>query len=327
MPVTASQVLLAGAIDLAIGDPRWLPHPVRIIGRAISGCERGLRKACSTPSGERLAGVILVLIIVLPVYVLAAYVSNQLNRSAELGYLFSTVLIATTIAAHELIFSVKRVVDVSAVNVEAGRQAVSMIVGRDTKDLDERGVLRAAIETLAENLSDGVVAPLFYLAIGGLPFAFAYKAINTLDSMVGYKNDRYRYFGWASARLDDAVNYVPARITGVLIIAAFFLYAVVKRTGEVFPATRRAFSIMLRDGRNHPSPNSGVPEAAMAGALAIQLGGPSVYGGFLVEKPTIGDAETVDYRSAARIALQLATTTSIAAIALTSGAAALRSLW
>jgi len=154
-------------------------------------------------------------------------------------------------------------------------------VGRDTENLNEKGVLKATMETLAENLSDGIIAPLFFLALGGLPLAMAYKAINTLDSMVGYRNERYLEFGRASARCDDLANFIPARITGLLMVAAAPLFAL---------SAKNAWRIMGRDGRNHSSPNSGMPEAAVAGALGVRLGGTNLYGGKPVEKPTIGDA-------------------------------------
>jgi adenosylcobinamide-phosphate synthase len=151
------------------------------------------------------------------------------------------------------------------------------------------------IETVSENLSDGVIAPLFYLAIGGLPLAIAYKAINTLDSMVGYKNEKYLSFGWAAARLDDVANFIPARLTGILIVLASFCYFLVRSPGGAFSTARDSFRVMRRDGRNHTSPNSGIPEAAMAGCLGVRLGGPSTYGGVLVQKPFIGDDRTGDY--------------------------------
>lgn len=330
--VSATQVLLAGALDLLIGDPRWLPHPVRLIGRAISACEGFLRKFCSTPGAERGAGALLVIAIVVPVYLLAALLVDLLDGlehpgAAVIGSMFIVFLIATTIAARELIHSVKRVVaSIGDGELESARRAVSMIVGRDTKSLDENGVLRAAIETLAENLSDGVVAPLLYLSAGGLPLALAYKAVNTLDSMVGYKNDRYRYFGWAAARLDDLANYVPARITGMLIVVSLYLYTLAQRTGSAAEETKKAFSVMLRDGRNHTSPNSGVPEAAMAGALRIQLGGPSMYGGVVYEKPFIGDRGPDDYLMASRKALVLAFITAVIALMMSAGISDLRGL-
>lgn len=327
---TAAQVLLAGALDLVIGDPRWLPHPVRIIGKAISACEGFLRRICSTHAAQRMAGTLLVAVIVLPVYLLAASLTDLLGSASHpgavvLGSVILVYLMATTIATRELILSVQRVIaSVEQGDLESGRRLVGMIVGRDTKDLNGQGVLKAAIESLAENLSDGVVAPLFYLTIGGLPLALVYKAINTLDSMVGYRNERYRYFGWAAARLDDAANYLPARITGLLIVAAVFLFSLATGMTAAVRESQRSFAVMLRDGRKHPSPNSGVPEAAMAGAVHIRLGGPSIYGGIVVEKPVIGNETAVEYLAASRTALRLAGISSVMAIALAAGAVAMR---
>ena len=194
-----------------------------------------------------------------------------------------------------------------------------MIVGRDTDDLGEEAVLRACIETVAENLSDGFVAPLFYLAIGGLPLAIGYKAVNTLDSMVGYKNQRYLKFGWAAARLDDIANYIPARITGFSIAAGALVYFLIlppskARFSHATTAARKALAMMLRDGRNHTSPNSGVPEAAMAGALGVRLGGPATYEGSMVVKPYIGDTVSEDLASAADAAGPIAAAASVLAV-------------
>jgi len=292
------ELILAFILDLAIGDPRWLPHPVRIIGKAITHMENFLRSFFAG-SGERAGGIILVLLIVLPSALVAFFVSELLRRPAS-GLLFVIsnalliYLIGTTIALRELVSSAKLVIDlVKAGMLDDARRQLSMIVGRDTADLSEDGMLRATIETLAENLSDGVIAPVFYLSIGGLPFAMAYKAINTLDSMVGYKNDRYIRFGWAAARLDDIANYIPARITGVFIALASFILLRSLHSGN------GSLKIMFRDGKNHSSPNSGVPEAAMAGALGVRLGGPSMYGGVIVAKPYIGDIRNEDYLTAA----------------------------
>jgi adenosylcobinamide-phosphate synthase len=177
-------------------------------------------------------------------------------------------------------------------------------------------VLRAAIETVSENLSDGVIAPVFYLVIGGLPLAIAYKAINTLDSMVGYRNEKYLSFGWAAAKLDDAANFIPARLTGIFIVLASFCYYLLRKPGNALSAARASFRVMKRDGRNHTSPNSGIPEAAMAGCLGVRLGGPSTYGGILVQKPFIGDDRTGDYGSASEQAIGIVLLAScIAALA------------
>jgi adenosylcobinamide-phosphate synthase len=166
-------------------------------------------------------------------------------------------------------------------NLKGARIRLSHLVGRDTDTLEEKGLLKATIESLAENASDGIIAPLFYFAIGGLPLAITYKAINTMDSMVGYKNDKYKNFGWAAAKLDDIANYIPARITGMLISISAAIVS-----PSLFTCSLKT---MFRDGRKHPSPNSGMPEAAMAGALGVRLGGPSSYRGLVVEKPYIGE--------------------------------------
>jgi adenosylcobinamide-phosphate synthase len=286
-------------LDLLLGDPRWLPHPVRVIGTAISKLEIVMRKYLTTPAAEKLGGVMLVALIVLPVFSITFAINTLIYRSlgssfsgplAFIGAVLLIYLTFTTIAARGLISAGSVVIRLVRKNdIGSARKSLAMIVGRDTERLSGKEILKATIETLAENLSDGVVAPLFYLVLGGLPLAMTYKAINTLDSMVGYKNDRYRNFGWAAARLDDAANYVPARITGLLIVISSALF-----TGSVKTAVR-SFRIMIRDGKNHSSPNSGVPEAAMAGALGIRLGGPSTYGGILVEKPYIGQDIEADY--------------------------------
>lgn len=291
-----SEMLLAFLVDLTIGDPRWLPHPVRLIGKAISRSEMFLRMRFSAPSGERMAGLLLVIIIALPSFFITLLIDREISGFEDgviklIGKLVVVYLISTTIALRELIGSAKAVIEsVKEGSVVAARRKLSMIVGRDTEDLSDGQVITAVIETLAENLSDGVIAPIFYLLLGGLPLAIAYKAVNTLDSMVGYKNDRYINFGWAAARLDDFVNYVPARITGILIVFSIFFLALFRKENNSLSAGR-AFLIMRRDGRNHTSPNSGIPEAAMAGGLGIRVGGPSTYGGVLIEKPFIGEGE------------------------------------
>lgn len=290
-------LLAASCLDAAIGDPRWLPHPVRIIGRAIEVLEALLRRVCRGPGAERAGGVVLALLIVVPVFLLTALLQEGLLRFASrhgvaalLAGVLTVYLTATTLAARELTGAARQVIDaLLSGDIDSARRRLGMIVGRDTAQLPEKGILKATIETLAENVSDGVIGPLFYLAIGGLPLAMTYKAINTLDSMVGYKNERYRYMGWASARLDDAANFVPARITGLLIVAAAFLMSLRARLLPSPWSAGRSFFIMRRDGRKHPSPNSGIPEAAYAGALGVTLGGPSSYGGLVVDKPCIGE--------------------------------------
>lgn len=280
-------MMLAYPLDLVIGDPVWLPHPVRMMGKTILKVETLLRRYAKTPFAQKLAGIVLVIIIVLPAFIITALITGMVyhlhHRSLIImGNIILVCLVSTTIAVKELINEGKMVIKaVKDGKLETARSRLSRLVGRDTCTLSREKVLRATMETLSENLSDGIIAPMFYLAIGGLPFAMGYKAINTLDSMVGYKNERYMHFGFASARLDDIANYIPARITGTLIIiTSMILYG--------WSTAVNAFHTMFRDGRKHPSPNAGIPEAAMAGALGVMLGGPSLYNGIPVEKPFIG---------------------------------------
>lgn len=311
-------LIIAFVLDSVIGDPRWLPHPVRLFGLAIELFENILRRFFKTPSAEKIGGVILLLLIILPVFSISyLIVDTARSLSGGIVIFISTVfliyLTSSTIAVKELITSARIVIDaVQAGRLDYAREKLSMIVGRDTQKLSEDDVLKATIETLSENLSDGVVAPLFYLVIGGLPFALTYKAINTLDSMVGYRNQRYINFGWASARLDDYVNYIPARLTGLFIVIST---AIVLRS---FNIARIAFQIMLRDGGNHLSPNSGVPEAAIAGGIGVRLGGPATYGGVLIKKPYIGEARHKNYLAASKVALSIVWYSSVISIAISA---------
>lgn len=267
-------------LDLALGDPRALPHPVVGIGEIISALERALRRMIPN---ARLAGIFLLIATVVTCYALAAsliYAAYLLAPAA--GFIVSLYLAWVSLAARSLhLESAKVVKALEAGDLGAARLALSYIVGRETAELDEPEVIRGAVETVAENTGDGVIAPLFYLMLGGPALAIAYKAVNTLDSMVGYKNERYLDFGWASARFDDLANYIPARLTGVLMVLAAPLCGL---------SGGGAWRILRRDGRNHSSPNSGFPEAAAAGALGVRLGGANRYFGKIVEKPTIGDA-------------------------------------
>ncbi|MBC8414584.1 MAG: cobalamin biosynthesis protein CobD [Nitrospira sp.] len=295
--MTEAMVLtLAYIIDLIIGDPRQLPHPVRLIGLAIEKIEVFLNTSgpagkAVDPGRQKWSGLALVVIIAGAVFLISLLVTQILmnpHLPAAASYFAGAIflyLVASTIATRELLSAARGVIQsVSQDNITQARERLSMIVGRDTGKLDKKEILRATIETLAENISDGIVAPMFYFALGGFPLAMAYKAVNTLDSMVGYKNEKYIYYGRASAKLDDFLNYIPARLTGGLIVAAAFVMGSFSNISG-----RDAFAIMKRDGRNHSSPNSGIPEAAMAGALGIMLGGPSVYGGVVIEKPFIGE--------------------------------------
>lgn len=307
-------VLMAFLLDGMIGDPMWLPHPVRIIGTAINKSELWIRKRVRSPHGQKMGGIVLAVIIVLSSVLFTCFLLSVLQRfTAPGGTILAGCIViyltSTTIALKELSGSARNVVRaVQNKNLVQARFELSMIVGRDTAMLDEHQILRADMETLSENLSDGVLAPLLYLVLGGLPCAMAYKAINTLDSMVGHKNEKYLYLGWASARLDDLLNYIPARLTGLFIVFASGL--VTRSVSD----TVRALKTMIRDGRKHPSPNSGVPESAMAGAVGIRMGGPSSYGGIIVEKPFLGSDMQTDYKAAAEQALSIAEIASLFAL-------------
>jgi adenosylcobinamide-phosphate synthase len=306
-------------LDLAIGDPPWLPHPVQVIGKAVSGLEAGLRRVFGERH-EAAAGVCLVCIIVPAAWAVAfglgrLLLSFSTRPLSVIGVCLFVYLVSTTLALRSLIASARLVI--TAVRQERmadARRRLAMIVGRDTEALEEEAVLRATVETLAENLSDGFVAPLLYLVVGGLPLAMAYKAVNTLDSMVGYKNARYISFGRAAARLDDAANFIPARIAGLAVAVAAFFYFLPGGPKRASSAARASLAVMRRDGRKHSSPNAGVPEAAMAGALGLRLGGPSLYGGALVEKPHIGDEQGADYLRSADAAVCLVVTAASLAV-------------
>lgn len=297
-----SLLILAFTLDLCIGDPRWLPHPVRGIGWVIAKIEVFLRYSIKGIGHriqhgekiEKIAGVFLVVIVACLTYSLFYIVSSLLSTShsslpaSYISFLLMVYLVSTTLCTKELIGAANSVIAaLKNRDIKVAKENLHHIVGRDTESLDEKGILKATIESLSENASDGIIAPLFYFAIGGLPLAMTYKAINTMDSMIGYKNDRYRHFGSAAARLDDIANYIPARITGIIIAISSAI--VFRSPFKVY----RSMQILLSDGRKHPSPNSGVPEAAMAGALGIRLGGPSTYGGMVVDKPYIGKDESI----------------------------------
>ena len=278
-------LLLGFLLDLLLGDPRWLPHPIRAIGTLIAGLEKVLRKIFPKNRSGQLAGgvalVILVLVLSGGFTLLVLWLCGKVGL--WLRFLAETILCFQLLATRSLKGeSMKVYKALKAGDLEGARYAVSMIVGRDTQCLDEAGVARAAVETVAENASDGVIAPLIFLAIGGAPLGMVYKAVNTMDSMVGYKNDQYLWFGRCAAKLDDVVNFIPARLAGLLMcLGAGF-------SGFDAP---NALRIFRRDRKNHKSPNSAHTEAAAAGALHIQLGGSNYYFGKLVEKPTIGDAD------------------------------------
>lgn len=273
------QILIAILLDQLLGDPRWLPHPVRIIGAACTGCER-LTRAVLPPFAAGICSVALIL--GLTGAATWGMLAGATLLHPWLGSLVSILLLYTTIAPRDLVrHSTEVYTPLAAGDLPEARRRVAMIVGRDTAALGEAGVARATVESVAESMVDGVTAPLFFAVLGGPMGAMLYKAINTMDSMFGYKNERYRAFGWAAARLDDLANFIPARISSLMIPAAAFLLRL---------DAKGSFSILLRDRRKHASPNSGHTEAAVAGALGVQLGGPSPYFGRMVEKPTLGKA-------------------------------------
>ena len=278
--MTVWAVLGGFVLDALFGDPAWLPHPVVYMGKAISKLETFLRpRLPKTPQGELLGGAIV------------AFCHPLLGLAGQMFWC------GQALAARGLVQESTNVYkELKKPDLPGARKAVSRIVGRDTAELTAEGVTKAAVETVAENASDGVIAPLLYMLIGGAPLALTYKAINTMDSMLGYKNEKYLYFGRVPAKLDDVANYIPSRLAGLLWVAAAAL------TGN---SARGAWKIWRRDRRRHASPNSAQTESACAGALNVQLAGPAYYFGEYYKKPTIGDAvrpiEPEDIRRANRM--------------------------
>lgn len=276
-------LVIGFVLDLMLGDPGWLYHPVRLMGHLITGAQRIIRRCFfKTPGGERAGGAALVLVVLgagtaVPAWILWA----SYRWNFWLGIVIESFMCYQILAVKSLKTESDKVFQaLEEGDLEAARKSVSMIVGRDTRNLTEEGVIKAAVETVAENTSDGVTAPMFYMALGGAVLGFAYKAVNTMDSMVGYKNERYRYFGTAAARLDDVVNYLPARLSaGCMILGSALTRMDVKNACRVY----------LRDRKKHKSPNAAQTESVMAGALGVELAGDAWYFGTLYQKPTIGD--------------------------------------
>lgn len=259
-----------------------MPHPVVLMGKCIEFLESILRPIARNPQSQLVAGALLTVTLVGVSWGLTYYI---LQWAFLINFWFSSILsvwlIFTTLAARGLAQAAWEIYQLlQKGDLPQARQKVGWIVGRDTDTLDAGEIARATVETVAENIVDGIVAPLFYALVGGAPLAVAYRAVNTLDSMLGYKNERYLYFGRASARLDDLANYLPARITGLILLAAVFLLRM---------DSRRAYKTMLRDSSSHPSPNSGIPESVVAGALGIRLGGLNQYHGRQSFRPYMGD--------------------------------------
>ncbi len=302
--MTVLEISAAYVADLFFGDPPGYPHPVKLIGRTIAFLEKKLLQWALTPWSQRASGVILAATIVSG----AGILTWAVIRIADLVHpIFSSIvsifLAYTTLATRSLYDESGKVIRAfEQDDLTLARNQIGFLVGRETNHLDEKEICRALIETVSENTSDGIVAPLFYLIIGGPALAMAYKALNTLDSMVGYRNDRYRYLGWASARGDDVANFIPSRLTALLFVFSSF---VVRKNW------RGAWRAAWRDGSKNPSPNSGYPEAAMAGALGVQLGGKNFYFGSVEEKPLIGEPERPIDRKAARESLLLMIATSL----------------
>lgn len=278
-------------LDLLIGDPHFIPHPVRLIGSLISSLDKRLNCDAGYNSSEKKLnlikykrGMLLAFTVIFATFAMSVIIivaAYSINLYA--GVIAEAVMTWQILATKCLRVESMRVYDALKTDgVDAGRRAVSMIVGRDTSVLDAAGVTRAAVETIAENTSDGVIAPMLYTAIGGPVLGFVYKAVNTMDSMLGYKNDKYMYFGRFAARLDDVANFIPARISAYLMIAAAFI------GGRQFDG-KNAYRIFKRDRFNHASPNSAQTESVCAGALRVQLAGDAVYFGKLVKKKYIGD--------------------------------------
>lgn len=273
MWLTVAPLLVGWILDLLLGDPLWLPHPVVLIGKTIALLERRFNRG----THRRLAGAFVAVGLVCATFFLTWWLLRLLSFSIWLKMAVEALLVFYCLAGTTLVREVKGVFLAAEKSLEAGRRQVSRIVGRDTMSLTAHEVKIAALETGAENLSDGVVAPLFWYALLGVPGMLAYKVINTLDSMIGYRNERYREFGTVAARMDDAANFLPARITAFLMVLS---------AGRL-----RLWGFVRRYGRKHLSPNSGWPEAALAGILGCRFGGPHNYFGELVEKPFIGETE------------------------------------
>ncbi len=274
--------IMAFILDSIFGDPRWLLHPVILIGRFISFLEKRWLREKDTDDVKLIQGRVLTIVVIVVTFDLTlALILFSYKLHVIVGIIIESILGATCLAAKDLKKESMKVY-YSIDDIDKARHAVSMIVGRDTESLSKEGVIKAAVETVAESTSDGVIAPMLYLAVGGPALAYLYKAANTMDSMIGYKNDKYLYFGRCAAKLDDILNFIPARISGILMVAATIFDKKNFDTGN-------AWKVFKRDRLKHKSPNSAHTEAAAAGALNIQLAGPASYFGKIVDKDYLGD--------------------------------------
>lgn len=296
-------------LDLLVGDPRGIPHPVVVIGRVIGTLETLVRKWASSPGALKLGGAVLVFLVVAGTYLVTwGIIALAYRLHTYLGIAVSVVIMSQTLAVNSLYRHALAVLrPLKTGNLPLARQALAMIVGRDTENLDESQLVRGVVETVSENTVDGITAPLFYGFLGGPALAMAYKAVNTLDSMVGYKNERYLHLGWAGARLDDIANYIPARLTGLLYL-------------PLAPFTvggfARVIRTMWRDAPRHPSPNSGIPESAVAGSLGVQLGGLNYYGGRPSQRAVMGEPVNILEKGHIRQSLHLMFLVSLEALLL-----------
>jgi len=272
-------LLIAIFLDVLIGDPYSLPHPIKLMGKMI-GCEERLaRKIAKSDNGLKVLGGLIVVVNILLAFFVPYYILRLLQGNSLFYHVVNTYFLYTCIAAGCLHREAMKVYAALAKWLEEARYRVSFIVGRDTAHLNEEEVIKATVETVAENTSDGVIAPLLFAMIGGAPLAFVYKMVNTMDSMLGYMNEKYKDIGFFPAKTDDLFNYIPSRLTGFLMcVSSLFRYDPLQ-----------GFKIMIRDRKNHKSPNCAYPEGAVAGLLGIQLGGAHTYFGELVHKPVIGD--------------------------------------
>jgi len=291
-------IILAFLLDLALGDPVRPTHPIVIIGKSIEIIEKKLRQASKTSTGLKVAGVVLWFIIVFLAYFVTYYIIKIAYKfSPWLGHVVSLWFTYTALAVRNLADEALTIYsELNNNDINEARKRLAYIVGRDTQEMPANEIYRATIETVAENTIDGIISPLIYAFIGGAPLAMAYKAINTLDSMVGYKNEKFEHMGWFSARMDDVANYIPARIGGILmLIAAAFMRL----------NTKRGIKTVLSDAKKHKSPNSGIPEAIIAGVLGIRLGGWNSYGGVLSFREYMGESlrqiQLADIKAAVRL--------------------------